>query len=291
MEARFNEDTSDVTLQSLTEDRSPIMRSEFGKDPKQSPCKFTIERKLSRGTFGEVFVGSNLSGELVALKKISKNSEKYDCGMVKREICALQILKHEGIVEFRSSFQTSNNVFLVFELLVGQDLHAFMAKRLFQPLREDEAIYIAQQIFGAVLYCHRHGIAHRDLKWDNIFMKDSTIKLLDFGLCTPQMEESELCKDFVGSRAFAAPEVLARRPYQGFKADVFSCGKILYGLIFGKIEIERIDPTTIRWPDRTIPQFPNFVSRSVKDLLSRMLDPNPQTRFTMLQVSRHRWVT
>jgi len=178
----------------------------------------------------------------------------------------------------------------VYELLLGVDMHSFMVKRKFEPLQEMETRKIVRQVVKAVLFCHQQGINHRDLKWDNLFVtKDGTIKLLDFGLATDIMQPDEMCYDFVGSENFAAPEVLAMKVYSGFKADVFSCGMILFGLIFGTLRVDRFDESTIMWPDRTNPNFSNFVSRSVKHLMSIMLDEDPSKRITMEEVCQHRW--
>jgi len=175
--------------------------------------------------------------------------------------------------------------------LRGVDLHTMMTRRKFDPLQEEEIRQIMKQVTVAVLYCHQQGICHRDLKWENLFLtKDGTIKLIDFGLASDVILPNEMCYDFVGSEKFAAPEVLARKVYSGFKADVYSCGKILFGLIFGTLEIDRLDSSTIVWPDRTNPNFSNFVSRTVKDLMSMMLEVDPCKRISLEEVCQHRWL-
>jgi len=262
------------------------LRSEINHgETKLASCDYIIERKLSRGYFGEVFIASNIhTNELFALKKISKKSSSFQKRFVAREIRAGNLLKHQNIVEFFHWFQTENNIYFIFELL-EEDLHTWMVKRNFQPVIEENILDILAPIFNGCVYIHSQKIAHRDIKWSNIINK----KILDFGLCTDQMEEDELCYDFVGSRNFAAPEILDCIPYSGFKADVFSCGMILFGLVFGTLVVNRIE-NSILWPDRTIPGFPNFVSRCVKDLMTKMLDIDPKSRITMKEVCDHKWM-
>jgi len=267
---------------------------------KFAPCEYVIESKLGAGVFGEVFLAtSEKNGEEVALKRISKRNPKFDPQMVSREITAGEALKNPGIVAFKSNFETLNNIYLVYELVDGQDLCTFMTERNFEPVGEKDAKRIIRQIVSAMLYCHEQGIAHRDIKLDNILIsKDGKTKMIDFGLSSSKLQQGDKCKDYVGSPEYAAPEILARKPYDPFRADIFSIGVVLYGLLFGEFPFSTADRwdkvalgehPAIRWADK-VPSFPYVISSEAKELIERMLEVDPQKRITLLQILNHKWV-
>jgi len=257
------------------------------KAPKLTPCDYVIERRLGSGSFGEVFRAKG-GGEIVALKKIPKNTSLNKRSLF-REIQAGTRLNHPGIVKFKNFFETENSFYLIYELLTGVDLYSFMRRRNFIPLKETELICLMRQLIEALVYCHSQDTCHRDVKWENIFLtEDGTVKLIDFGL-SAHISHHDQCRDFVGSPYCAAPEIIARRSYSGFKADVYSCGMVLFSLLYGRFEIQRSDMGTILWPDRYENDFPFFVGRAVKDLLSGMLEEEPDDRISMEQALKHRW--
>lgn len=277
---------------SMPEYDCSVNRPAIGK-----PCDYAITHKLGSGFFGEVFAAVSVNtGEQVALKKIDKRRNHFDVRIVAREIFAGNQLHHPGIVEYKGFFETENNFYLVLELINGLDLHGFMEKRGFRPLTEDEVRSIMKQLVDILLFCHKQGICHRDIKWENILLQqDGTVKLIDFGLSV-HAKPSDLCTDWVGSPNFVAPEVnaakLEKMPYSPFKADVFSLGVVFYGLMFGSLSIESVpegDFSTIRWPDKTMSCFPNFVSRAAKDLMAQMLNPDYCSRVSLEEISNHRW--
>jgi len=263
------------------------------------PCDYTITHKLGSGFFGEVFAAVDVnSGEHVALKKINKRRNHFDVRIVAREIFAGNQLKHSGICSYKGYFETENNFYLVLELINGVDLHGYMEERDFRPLREGEVKSIMRQLVDILLFCHKQGSCHRDIKWENILLQqDGTVKLIDFGLCV-HAKPTDLCHDWVGSPNFVAPEVNAAKiekmPYSPFKADVFSLGVVFYGLMFGSLSIESVpegDFTTIQWPDKTKSCFPNFVSRAAKDLMAQMLNPDYCSRVSLEEIIGHRWLS
>ena len=192
----------------LKEPRNPLL------------CDYVIEGRLGKGSFGEVFkatlrTSSSPKDSSVALKKIPKNNPNFNRRCLKREIQAGTRLHHQGIVKFKTFFETENSFYLVYELLRGMDLYSLLKSRGSFPLKEMEVKYLAKQLIEALVYCHSQETCHRDIKLENIFLTESgTVKLIDFGLSAHISPEDE-CHDFVGSSYFAAPEVVARRPYSG----------------------------------------------------------------------------
>ncbi|KAF2591691.1 hypothetical protein F2Q70_00040296 [Brassica cretica] len=91
---------------------------------------------------------------------------------------------------------------------------------------EDLSRCYFHQLISAVGYCHSRGVSHRDLKPENLLLDEKLdLKISNFGLC--------------GMHAYVAPEVLAKKGYDGAKIDVWSCGVILFVLNAGYVQFDR----------------------------------------------------
>jgi len=285
------EGTEETTTTSKTASRQALPASDY-----------TIDKLLGKGVFGEVFQASAGDGLSVALKRLGKEGPKFDWRLVNREVEVGNRLRgHEGIAQLKSYFETISNVYLVFEYCDGMDLFILMEARDFQALEEREAKRIFKQISESLLFCHSRGIAHRDIKLDNVILNSNgTTKLLDFGLASMDEEGEKGCKNFVGSPEYVAPEIIKRVPYSGYKADVYSLGMVLYCLLFGQfpfIPEQRFENITngkdhppLEWPDK-LPTLSYSVSPTVKDLLKKMLEVDPEKRISLQEVAEHRWLS
>jgi 5'-AMP-activated protein kinase catalytic alpha subunit len=90
-----------------------------------------------------------------------------------------------------------------------------------------------QQLLNAVEYLHRLGVTHRDLKPENLLLdNNNNIKVVDFGLSNIYAP-GETLLTACGSPCYAAPEMIANKPYDGLKTDIWSTGVILYAMICG----------------------------------------------------------
>src|SRR5262245_22486992 len=112
------------------------------------------------------------------------------------------------------------------EYVEGGELFSYMSEQ--GALPEFEVVHIFRQIIAALGYCHRINIHHRDLKPENILLdRDNLqIKLVDFGMAALQPQGKKLTTP-CGSPHYAAPEVIGTKPYDGARADIWSCGVIL----------------------------------------------------------------
>lgn len=88
------------------------------------------------------------------------------------------------------------------------------------------------QLINAYKSLYENNIVHRDIKTDNIFFKDGKLKLADFGFSKRLKYQDDLMQTSLGSPLYMAPEVLNNDVY-GSKADLWSCGIILYQMLFG----------------------------------------------------------
>lgn len=100
-------------------------------------------------------------------------------------------------------------------------------------LGEQEACRIFKQVLAGVEYCHAHGIVHRDIKLENLLLdRERNLKIIDFGLSAILVPGKRL-KVHCGSPSYAAPEIIARKVYDGPPVDIWSCGVVLFATVAG----------------------------------------------------------
>jgi serine/threonine protein kinase len=119
---------------------------------------------------------------------------------------------------------------------------------------------------NAVHYMHERGIAHRDIKPENILLTENyTLKLADFGFATPLIgkDKSGVLHTKLGTEGYMAPEIQTKN-YEGAKADIFSCGVILFIMYTASPPFERSvpgDPYYKLIKDKNHTAFWNFHSK------------------------------
>ena len=258
---------------------------------------YELGRVLGTGSTGEVRLGRHrMSGENVAVKIISKKRLQCDYEgyrKVRREAAMMKLVHHPNILKLYDIFKTEENLYLILEHAANGELFDKLAEEA--PLSETEALKIFQQIIQAVSYCHQRGIVHRDLKASNILLaEDGSIKLADFGMCSlvgPQSMLDTQC----GTLTYLAPEVLAGDPYCGRKADIWSCGVLLYVLVTGSFPTDcenlRQQNLTIRSWGRHIPSslVPSTVSAECRELIQMMLTIDSALRASLEAIMVSKW--
>jgi serine/threonine protein kinase len=108
-------------------------------------------------------------------------------------------------------------------------------------LEEDYAKYFFRQMIETLIYINSKGIAHRDIKLENMLVNDSyQLKFADFGFASFSKEKQTQQK---GTPIYIAPEIINNTPYIGEQVDVFSCGVVLFAMISGKYPFSWAHPT------------------------------------------------
>ncbi|XP_010920246.1 CBL-interacting protein kinase 5 [Elaeis guineensis] len=255
--------------------------------------RYEIGRLLGQGTFAKVYKARNiLTGETVAVKIIDKE-KVLRTGMIdqiKREIAVMRLVRHPNIVHLHEVMATKSKIFFAMELVRGGELFAKVAKG---RLGEDMARKYFHQLVGAVDFCHSRGVYHRDLKPENLLLDDNgNLKVSDFGLSAIRgsRRHDGLLHTTCGTPAYVAPEVIHRKGYDGAKADIWSCGVILFVLMAGYLPFN--DPNLIiMYGKISRGEFrcPTWFPSDVRKLLSRLLDPNPNTRIAMSKLMENSW--
>lgn len=249
---------------------------------------YVVLEEIGRGRFGTVFRCSSAdSGDYYAVKSIDKvavtaGGDSLDAQCLLTEPKILQLLSpHPHIVNLHGLYEDDTHLHMVLDLCYESDLHR-------RVMPEPEAASVMYQLMQAVAHCHRIGVAHRDIKPDNIlFDEDNRLKLADLG-SAEVFQEGELMSGVVGTPHYVAPEVLAGRDYNE-KVDVWSAGVVLYEMLArfppfrGDSPVEIFDAViraNLRFPTRVFCS----VSPAAKDLLRRMLCKDVSRRFSAEQV-------
>jgi|CXWL01.1.fsa_nt_gi serine/threonine-protein kinase len=205
---------------------------------------YEVERLIGRGGMGEVWLATHrrLPGKRVAIKILHNTAvglSDESMKRFKREAEIASRIGHPNIVEVHDfNLLPGGTPYLVLEYLVGESL-ASRLRHGALPLEQTKTIIY--QVGSALAATHSHGVVHRDLKPDNIFLITSPIgervKVLDFGISkiqdsqTVQTMESAL----VGTPQYMAPEqALGQNKDISGQTDVFALGAITYEMLSGQ---------------------------------------------------------
>ena len=253
---------------------------------------------LGTGAFAKVKKAKHVqTGKTYAVKilDVKKYKTKEKTEWVRREIAVMKRLEHPNIVKLHQVLNVSEKLHLVLELVEGGDLLTVISKN--KKLLEAEARAYFRQLISAVQYIHQMGICHRDLKPENLLVTDrNVLKVADFGLSSivsrsEQTNEFQLLTTIVGSPDYCAPEVVMEKSYDGFKADVYSCGTILYTMVTGRRPFEsRDESTTLQKVREGTFMVPRHVSKDCDSLINGLMKLNPDERLSMDAVLAHPWV-
>jgi len=252
---------------------------------------FTVVKNLGAGSNGSVDLVRDENKTQFALKTVAKNHNQPTSKYILREIEVGKTLKHPGVAAALKTWEDEENFYFLMEYIKGMDLITMMEAREGQGLSESAAKDMFLQILEGLTHVHSKGIAHRDLKLDNLMIDVlGRVKIIDFGLC--KTGGAEECDGRIGSREYCAPEVFqTKQSYNGYMADVWSTGVVLFTLLFGCFPFTSNDIRLLKMGiDVSIHFPPSTVSAEAKNLVKKMLAVNPKKRITLNKVREHEWV-
>lgn len=251
---------------------------------------YKIVNKIGKGN--NVFKVKNIKTEEIKVMKIIKKEMIDDDKNFINEIKTLTQLENTNINKLNEYFIDDSNYYLISNFIPNGELSLYLSQMKF--FNEQQTQYIMSQLLNAVNYIHNNNIIHSDITLDHILVdkisenankeKFFMIKLIDVGI-------ANFLNKQINYNTFISPEVIDNK--YSYKCDIWSCGVIMYMLLKGesffkgnskdeiykKIRNEKIDFDNI-----------SGLSRYAKDLLSKMLERDPEKRFAAKECLKHKWM-
>merc|ERR1739838_1053031 len=285
---------------------------------------------LGEGSYGRVETCKNVfTGIEYAVKVIEKRPGSFSRSKVLKEIEIYHLCRGQrNIIQLIDFFEEADNFYLVFEKINGGPLLEHIQKRAY--FTEAEASMLIKDLAEAIKHLHRQGIAHRDIKPDNVLCVNTNspcpVKLCDFDLCSPvsiEVSTPQLLTP-VGSLEYMAPEVVDTFNFMmddyddeeedeisyNKNCDIWSLGIIMYILLCGYApfsgscgldcgwergeactECQQMLLSSIKEGDVSFhEQHWGKISTQAKDLINHLLNKDSSIRFDADQVLDHPWI-
>ncbi|KAJ1565425.1 hypothetical protein HK096_002849, partial [Nowakowskiella sp. JEL0078] len=262
---------------------------EFNKNKMRKSLRNKNSFRRVKGKFG-VGKASLLGNE------VSEDNEEDPLLPVKGEIAVLKKLKHRNVVKLFEVLDDpmQGSLFMVFELCDKGNLMDVSINKMTTPFSEDASRYYFRQLVLGIEYLHEHEIVHRDIKPDNLLIDENNIlKIVDFGVSEIFTKGADKTTKSAGSPAFFAPEMckahhgeLSLKPI-----DIWAMGVTLFCMVAGRLPFASesiIDLYGIIQQNE--PNYPSDLTESLKFLLERLLEKDPEKRATLDEIRINSWV-
>uniref|UniRef100_A0A8C7MAB7 BR serine/threonine kinase 2 n=1 Tax=Oncorhynchus kisutch TaxID=8019 RepID=A0A8C7MAB7_ONCKI len=242
---------------------------------------YRLEKTLGKGQTGLVKLGIHcVTCQKVAIKIVNREKLSESVLMkVEREIAILKLIEHPHVLKLHDVYENKKYLYLVLEHVSGGELFDYLVKK--GRLTPKEARKFFRQIISALDFCHSHSICHRDLKPENLLLDEkNNIRIADFGMASLQVGDS-LLETSCGSPHYACPEVIRGEKYDGRKADVWSCGVILFALLVGALPFDDDNLRNLLEKVKLgVFHMPHFIPPDCQNLLRGMIEVDAAKRLT-----------
>lgn len=258
---------------------------------------YEMGKLLGEGAFSKVKEATNRELKHVyAVKIVNKRSlTPDDAKGLQQEISILNEIDHPNIIKLHDIFTEPYKIYLVTEIMSGGELFDRIVLKEFY--NEMEARDVCRTLFSALDYCHNKSVAHRDLKPENLLLAsrddDQMIKIADFGFAK-KCKSTHCLLTQCGTPGYVAPEILSGIPY-GTQSDMWSIGVIMYILLAGYPPFNGKNQKELfrlirKGKYEFHEQFWGDISDDAKDLVSKLLTVDPNSRYTPQQALDSAWM-
>ncbi len=248
--------------------------------------RYRIVKLIGKGGMADVYLAyDTILKREVAVKILKSDMADDDTALerFKREAGAVTQLSHPNIVDVYDVGDDGDKHYIVMEYIRGYTLKQLIKKR--GPIPYKEAVWMMKQLAGALMEAHRNNVIHRDVKSQNVLIKDDgTIKLSDFGIALANGAMQLTRKDSVlGSVHYLAPE-LSKGKQASMQSDIYSLGIVFYELLTGDVPFKADNPVQvalmhIRNDVPSVRSINPEIPQSVENIIIKATAKNPNKRY------------
>jgi serine/threonine-protein kinase len=252
--------------------------------------KYEVVKLIGRGGMGTIYKArDSVLERSVALKVVSSLEVTPELRTrFFREAQACARLSHPNIVTIHDMGEDGGRLFIVMELLEGEELRQLIARRA--PLELEEKLTVLRQLCDGLSFAHQKGIVHRDIKPANIFLvRNGRVKILDFGIAqiAAVATQGDLTRTgmIMGTLRYMAPEQVRGRA--DHRSDIFSVAAVAYELLGGRPPFTGQDPLQILEQLRTevpppLAELEPSLPPELSTIVERGMQKDPEHRFAEL---------
>ena len=246
---------------------------------------YEILNMIGRGAYGEIYLVLSSKYQKEFACKVFNCKENDQTKMTKsylKEISTLQKLSHQNIIKYYDSFQEKYSFYIILEYCSNGTLYNVIRTR---HLPYTSVYKCAYQLLSALEFMHERHIAHLDIKPDNILVDEHwRLIITDFGLAKEVMPGERL-HQYSGSFSYMAPEILDRKQFDPFKADIWSFGVTLYHLVIGSHPFPcRYENQIRKLVKMGYPSLPKSIPEPIQQLIAKSLVIEPDERYSASQL-------
>jgi len=252
-------------------------------EKKMSMDDFDKVSVIGKGSFGKVFLVRKKDDKSVyALKVLNKKSivERDEVEHTRYERDILTQISFPFLIKLHWTFQTPEALCFIMDYINGGELFYHLQNE--GTFDVERVRFYSAQILASLEYLHSNGIIYRDLKPENLLISNSgNIIMTDFGLSKVLDDESGgKTETFCGTPEYLAPEILEGKSY-GTGVDWWSFGTLVYEMLSGLPPFYSEDVQEMYTKILTAEiDYGSEIPDDAKDLLSKLLDRNPDTRLS-----------
>lgn len=248
--------------------------------------RYEILSLIGQGGMADVYKAKDtILNRIVAIKVLRSKLSDDAMTLVRfqREASAASRLSHPNVVDIYDVGEYEGMHYIVMEYIRGRTLKELISQR--GALDVDEAIGIMKQLVSAIDHAHEHQIIHRDIKPQNVLVKDDgTIKITDFGIAIANDNVQLTFNNTVmGSAHYLAPETTQGKEPNA-QVDIYSLGIVFYELLTGHVPYTGKTPTEIaikhlRQPMPYVKDFNPNIPQSVENIILKATAKNLSDRY------------